>query len=115
MPLILTADDEVLEAGRANIFVVVDGTLATPPADGRILPGTARASTLELAAELGIPAAERRLHLDDLRRADDLFLTSSLRGIRPVRSLDGEPLERSDPLVERLAGELRARWLDEGA
>jgi para-aminobenzoate synthetase / 4-amino-4-deoxychorismate lyase len=114
VPVILTAEDEVLEAGRANIFVVADGTLATPPVDGRILPGTARASVLELAADLGVPAAERPLHLEDLQRADDLFLTSSLRGIRPVRTLDGEPLKRTDPLVERLAGELRRRWLDEG-
>ncbi|HEY0280758.1 MAG TPA: aminotransferase class IV, partial [Solirubrobacterales bacterium] len=86
----------------------------TPPADGRILPGTARASTLELAAELGIAATERPLHLADLRGADDLFLTSSLRGIRPVRSLDGTPLDRSDPVVERLATALRRRWLDKG-
>ncbi|MBS1675926.1 MAG: aminotransferase class IV [Actinobacteria bacterium] len=115
VPLILTDADEVLEAGRANVFVVSESGIATPPADGRILPGTARAATLDLAAELGIPATERRLYLDDLRRADDLFLTSSLRGIRPVRSLDGEPLNEKDPLVGRLAAELRRRWLDEGA
>jgi para-aminobenzoate synthetase/4-amino-4-deoxychorismate lyase len=111
VPLILTDAGEVLEAGRANLFIVTGGGIATPPADGRILPGTARAATLDLAAELGVPAAERRLHLDDLRRADDLFLTSSLRGIRPVRSIDGEPLGAADPLVARLSGELRARWL----
>jgi para-aminobenzoate synthetase/4-amino-4-deoxychorismate lyase len=109
-----TDDDEVLEAGRANLVLVSDGGLATPPGDGRILPGTVRAATLDLAAELGVPTTERRLHLEDLRRADDLFLTSSLRGIRPVRSLDGNPLERFDPLVGRLADELRRRWLDEG-
>jgi para-aminobenzoate synthetase/4-amino-4-deoxychorismate lyase len=114
VPLILTTDDEVLEAGRANLFVVADGGLATPPADGRILPGTARAATLDLAAELGIPAAERRLYLDDLRGADDLFLTSSLRGVRPVRTLDGEPLGPPQPVVARLAAELRSRCLDEG-
>ncbi|HKZ14333.1 MAG TPA: aminotransferase class IV [Solirubrobacterales bacterium] len=111
VPLIL-AGDEVLEAGRANIFLVADGALATPPADGRILPGTARAATLALAADLGIPAEERPLHLADLHSADDLFLTSSLRGIRPVRSLDGEPLGPTDPVVERLATALRRRWLD---
>ena len=114
VPLILTDAGEVLEAGRANVFLVTDGGIATPPADGRILPGTARAATLDLAADLGVRAAERRLYLDDLRAADDLFLTSSLRGIRPVRSVDGEQLQRKDPLVERLAAELRRRWLDEG-
>jgi para-aminobenzoate synthetase/4-amino-4-deoxychorismate lyase len=114
VPLILTDEGEVLEAGRANVFVVADGGIATPPADGRILPGTARAATLDLAAELGVPAAERRLYVEDLRRADDLFLTSSLRGIRPVRTVDGTPLNKHDPLVERLATELRRRWLDEG-
>jgi para-aminobenzoate synthetase / 4-amino-4-deoxychorismate lyase len=115
VPLILTDKGEVLEAGRANLFIVTEGGIATPPADGRILPGTARAATLDLAADLGVPATERRLYVDDLRRADDLFLTSSLRGIRPIRTVDGEPPQRKDPLVERLAGELRRRWLDEGA
>lgn len=112
VPLILDGD-EVLEAGRANVFLVKDGALATPPADGRILPGTARAATLALAADLGVPATERRLRLADLQAADDLFLSSSLRGIRPVRSLDGVPLKATDPLVERLASALRRRWLDE--
>jgi para-aminobenzoate synthetase/4-amino-4-deoxychorismate lyase len=112
VPLILDRD-EVLESGRANVFLVKDGALATPPADGRILPGTARAATLALAADLGVPATERRLRLADLQAADDLFLTSSLRGIRPVRSLDGVSLKETDPLVERLAGALKRRWLDE--
>ena len=61
----------MLEAGRANVFAVADGGLLTPPADGRILPGTARGAVLDLAAELGVPAAERRLALADLRRADE--------------------------------------------
>jgi para-aminobenzoate synthetase/4-amino-4-deoxychorismate lyase len=112
VPLILDGD-EVLEAGRANIFLVDDGALGTPPLDGRVLPGTARAATLALAADLGIRATERPLQLGDLQAADDLFLTSSLRGIRPVRSLDGVSLEGADPLVERLASELRRRWVDQ--
>ena len=112
VPLIL-AGDEVLEAGRANIFLVAAGALATPPLDGRVLPGTARAATLDLAADLGISATERPLRLTDLQSADDLFLTSSLRGIRPVRSLDGAPLAPTEPVVERLASALRRRWLDE--
>lgn len=113
VPLLVGADDAVLEAGRANVFAVLDGALVTPPADGRILPGTARAATLELAAELGIAAAERPLTLADLRAADAVFLTSSVKGLRPARYLDGEELHR-DELVERLATALRHRWLGDG-
>ncbi|MDX6622071.1 MAG: para-aminobenzoate synthetase / 4-amino-4-deoxychorismate lyase [Solirubrobacterales bacterium] len=110
VPLLVDAEGRVLEAGRANLFVVADGGLATPPADGRILPGTARAATLEIAAELGIDAGERPLTLADLRAADEVFLTSSVKGLRPVRYLDGEELRRGE-LTERLAAELRRRWL----
>jgi len=110
VPLLVDADGTVLEAGRANLFVVEQGKLVTPPADGRILPGTARAATLEIAADLGIPAAERPLVLADLGAADEVFLTSSIRGLRPARYLDGEELRRGE-LVERLAAELRQRWL----
>jgi para-aminobenzoate synthetase/4-amino-4-deoxychorismate lyase len=111
VPLLVDADGNVLEAGRANIFAVSDGRLATPPVDGRILPGTARAATLEIAADLGIEAAERTLPLDELREADEVFLTSSIRGLRPARWLDGTELRQGGGLVERLAAELRERWL----
>ena len=94
----------MLEAGRASIFVVRGEGLATPPLDGRILPGTARASLLDLAAELGVPVAEQPLTLADLSAAEEVFLTSSLRGIRPARSLDGEPLRQKSELTPRLAG-----------
>jgi para-aminobenzoate synthetase/4-amino-4-deoxychorismate lyase len=110
--LILDGDD-VLEAGRASVFIVRDETLLTPPLDGRILPGTARAATLALAAELAIPATERKLILPDLHSADEVFLTSSLRGIRPARTLDSESLNQRGDLSPRLAAILRARWLGE--
>jgi para-aminobenzoate synthetase/4-amino-4-deoxychorismate lyase len=110
VPLLVDADGNALEAGRANVFAVVDGALVTPPVDGRILPGTARAATLEIAADLGIGASERTLRLTELRAADEVFLTSSVRGLRPARWLDGAELHRG-ALVERLATELRQRWL----
>jgi para-aminobenzoate synthetase/4-amino-4-deoxychorismate lyase len=111
VPLLVDADGFALEAGRANFFVVVDGALATPPVDGRILPGTARAATLEIAADLGIEASERPVPLSELGTADEVFLTSSVRGLRPVRWLDGVELSRRSTVVERLAAELRERWL----
>ncbi|MGD9737595.1 MAG: aminotransferase class IV [Solirubrobacterales bacterium] len=111
VPLLIGADGTVLEAARANVFAVLDGVLTTPPLDGRILPGTARAATVELAGELGIEVAARPLRTEDLRRSGEVFLTSSVRGIRPARSLDGEPL-RGHETSDRLAAELRRRWLE---
>lgn len=111
VPLLVDGEGNALEAGRANVFVVADGALATPPVDGRVLPGTARAATLEIAADLGIEATERRLPLSELAAADEVFLTSSVKGLRPVRWLDGAELTRRSTLVERLAAELRERWL----
>lgn len=111
VPLIVDGDGHVLEAGRANVFLVIEGALVTPPADSRILPGTARAATIELARELGIEVLERPIALHEVRSAEAVFLSSSVRGLRPARSLDGAPLERSGDLVERLAAALRERWL----
>jgi branched-subunit amino acid aminotransferase/4-amino-4-deoxychorismate lyase len=51
--------------------------------------------------------------LADLRAADEVFLTSSVKGLRPARYLDGEELSRGG-VTERLATELRDRWLADG-
>jgi para-aminobenzoate synthetase/4-amino-4-deoxychorismate lyase len=110
VPLIVDADGQVLEAGRANVFAVVDGGLVTPAADERILPGTARAATIEIARELGVPVAERGLTLADLQAADGVFLTSSVRGLRPAHSLDGADLHGPGELVGLLASQLYSRW-----
>jgi para-aminobenzoate synthetase / 4-amino-4-deoxychorismate lyase len=124
IPLLLDAGSEVLEASRANVFAVRDGTLLTPPADGRIVPGIARMRTLELARAAGQDVREERLSLDDLLAADEVFLTNSVRGVELVRSIDGRdvPAVRG-PNRQRTSGtsvgsagvglatELRRRWL----
>lgn len=102
--------DELLEAGWANLFAVREETLWTPPADGRILPGTARAAVLEIAGEMGIDAEERPLRAQDLLSAEETFLTNSIRGVEPAIALDGAPLPGCGPLSRRLAGALRRRW-----
>jgi para-aminobenzoate synthetase/4-amino-4-deoxychorismate lyase len=78
-PLIVEPGAEVLEAGWGNVWALEGTRLVTPPADGRILPGVTRARLLGLAAELGLEAAEERLSLGRLARADAILLTSALR------------------------------------
>jgi para-aminobenzoate synthetase/4-amino-4-deoxychorismate lyase len=104
-PLVVDADDGVLEAERANVFAVRDGVLVTPSTDGRILPGVARARVMEIAGHLGVPAIEGPLSLGDIHAADEVFLTGSVRGVEPVRA--GAP----DGPAARIAAALRERWL----
>jgi len=102
--------DELLEAGWANLFAIREETLWTPPADGRILAGTARAAVLAIAAEEGIETREQPLYAADLPTAEETFLTNSIRGVEPATALDGAALPGSGPLSRRLADALRRRW-----
>jgi para-aminobenzoate synthetase / 4-amino-4-deoxychorismate lyase len=102
--------EELLEAGWANLFAVREETLWTPPLDGRILAGMARAAILELAHAEGLQAREQALSVADLLAAEETFLTNSVRGIEPATSLDGIPLPGCGPVSRRLADALRRRW-----
>jgi para-aminobenzoate synthetase/4-amino-4-deoxychorismate lyase len=109
LPLIVDSDGSLLEAERANVFAVRDGVLVTPPADGRILAGVARARVIEIAAELAIELREQPLTLGELDGADEAFLTGSLRGVEPLRG-DGP----GGAVTARIAAALRERWLGRG-
>ena len=81
VPLLVDTDGLVLEAAYANVWIAEGDALITPPADGRILPGTTRAALL--AQHDG--AREEPIDLDRLASADALFLTSSISGRLPAR------------------------------
>jgi para-aminobenzoate synthetase/4-amino-4-deoxychorismate lyase len=110
VPLLLEPDGEVLEAGRANVFAAQRGVLVTPRADGRILSGLTRASAIAVALSEGVEVEERDLARDELLAADEVFLTGSVRGIEPARSLDGAPLAAGGEIGELIAGGLRRRY-----
>ena len=88
--VLLCADDgAILETARASIFVVRDEGVYTPALDGRNLPGTARARVIEILLEAGIPVFQRRVTVDDLAAATEVFVTNSLRGVVPVIACEG--------------------------
>ena len=82
-PLLLDTDGLVLEAAYANVWIVEGDELITPPADGRILPGTARAGMLTMDGNGS--AREEAFELERLAEADEVFLTSSISGRHPAR------------------------------
>jgi para-aminobenzoate synthetase / 4-amino-4-deoxychorismate lyase len=87
--LLVDDADLLLECGRANVFVVLDDLVVTPPLDDRILPGTVRARVLDLLRTHRIPVAERPVSVGELRGAVEVFTTSSIRQVQPVAGCEG--------------------------
>ncbi|HSL33257.1 MAG TPA: aminotransferase class IV [Candidatus Limnocylindrales bacterium] len=95
--LFLTIDGFLSEATSANVFLVRGTELATPALACAILPGTTRDWILRWAASAGLTATEGWLTTRDLREADEAFLSSSVAGILPVTSFDGDPIGDGRP------------------
>lgn len=81
----------VVEGGTCNLFLVARGAVTTPRLVPGVLPGIVRARVLSLCAGETISATERDVSITDLREADEVFVTSSLRGVVPVTRLDNLP------------------------
>ncbi|MEH0983815.1 aminotransferase class IV [Micromonospora sp. CPCC 205556] len=103
----VSSDGYVLEGPSANVVWLDGGTLCTVPAGATgILPGTTVAWLLAHAGEVGLAAAERMVTADGLRAADGVWFTSSVRGLAPLRTLDGAELPPSPhtPTLHALLG-----------
>jgi para-aminobenzoate synthetase/4-amino-4-deoxychorismate lyase len=99
VPLIIDADGAVLEAAHANLFLVEDDMLITPPADGRLLPGVTRARVLAAGGPEAV--REEPVDLDRLQAADAALLTSSVALVRIVAG--SRAPERAARVLEWLA------------
>jgi para-aminobenzoate synthetase/4-amino-4-deoxychorismate lyase len=110
--LLLTDETgELLETDRANVFAVIDGVLLTPPADGRLLPGTTRAAVLRAARDRGILVGQKPLTLDELTEASEVFVTNAVVGVLPVKAI-GDRAWPPGPVTAALAAALAARPAD---
>ncbi len=103
-PILLNAAGHLSEGASSNLFLVGDGRLMTPDPESGIIRGITRALVLDLARADGMSVEERSLTADALRRADEAFITSTLKGILPVRRCDGWPVHDGRPgtLTRRL-------------
>lgn len=97
--IFLNTAGNVSEAATSNVFLVKNGTLQTPSLASGCLPGITRSVVIQMAEILGIPCAERDIKEEDLHQADELFLTSSIRGVMAIsrfeqRSFTPGPVSR---------------------
>jgi len=84
--VLLDQEDNVTEGRGWNIFVLRDGVLMSP--DRGVLEGITRKTVVELAATMNIDCRLTKVPADVLRRADEVFISSTAGGIMPVRSID---------------------------
>ncbi len=84
------AAGNVVEGPGFNVFALCHGKLVTPK-EG-VLEGVTRRTVIEMAQSLGIPVELRNLPADELRGAQEVFLSSSGGGVLPVSQVDGKPV-----------------------
>ncbi len=111
--LLLTDETgELLETDRANVFAVIDGVLLTPPADGRLLPGTTRAAVLRAAHGQGMRTGQKPLTLGELAEASEVFVTNAVVGVLPVTAIRPRAALARRPGHRRPGAALAARAPD---
>ncbi|MBI2067496.1 MAG: aminotransferase class IV [Deltaproteobacteria bacterium] len=87
--VLLNAEGRVTECAGSNIFIVLKGKLLTPPLEEGLLPGVTREVLLELAKKLKIPVQQKSLMIKNLKQAEEIFITSTLKKILPVHKFEG--------------------------
>lgn len=90
-------DGLVTEGSSTNVFIVRDGTIVTPPADHRILPGITRNVVLELARQTAHAVVERDIGAWQLSVADEVWITSTSKEVTAVTRIDGRPVGTGKP------------------
>ena len=108
--LVLTADGHASEASAANLFVVRDGVLVTPPVTDDILEGITRRAILELAAAAGIATEVRSIDRSELYVADEVFLCGTGVQVSPVVEVDHRPV--GDGRVGPIATQITRSYFD---
>jgi branched-chain amino acid aminotransferase len=95
--VVVDPDFGVTEGTTSNIFIVTQGFLKTPPLSPFVLEGVTREVVIEIAEKHKIPFIEERITLEDLLKADEVFITNTGIEIVPVTQIDTQPIGNKKP------------------
>jgi branched-chain amino acid aminotransferase len=106
--VMLSIDGWVTEGSGDNIFMAKDGKLFTPPVEVGLLGGITRKYVMtELCPEFGIKCEEKRFRIDDLKNADEVFMTGTAAEIIAVTQIDDAKISAGEGPITR---KLRTRF-----
>jgi branched-chain amino acid aminotransferase len=95
--VLLNDHGDVAECASSNVFVVRGGRLSTPPLSAGILAGITRQTVIDVARAAGVTVDEETLSVESLLSSDEVFITSSLKEVAPVRAIDGRAIGGGKP------------------
>ncbi|TMW71842.1 D-amino-acid transaminase [Alteribacter natronophilus] len=94
---VLHKDGRVTEASSSNIFIVKGDTVITTPLSREILPGITRMAVKDVCDIGAIRLEERHFTVDELKQADEVFVTSTTSEVLPVTKIDEKPVKGGSP------------------
>jgi branched-chain amino acid aminotransferase len=95
LPVLVDYEGNVSEGPGFNVFMVKDGVVTTP--EGTCLDGITRQTALDLLAEQNVKLVIGAFSPEQLRGADEAFITSTAGGIVPVTKIDHRPVSDGEP------------------
>lgn len=107
---LMVEDGHITEGTSSSAYIVKDGVVITRPLSNAILPGVTRRTLVRLAAEHQIRIEERLFTLEEVRGADEAFITSASALVMPVVQIDGHTIGAGKPGL--VAKKLRQVYLD---
>ena len=110
--IMLNTEGYVAECTGDNIFVVKDGMITTPPIEAGILNGITRRFVIdEIAPACGYAITERMFKIDDVKHADEVFLTGTAAEVIGVRKIDDDEIGDGGvgPVTATMIQEFRRR------
>lgn len=94
---IMLRDGYLSEGTASSIFIVKNGVILAPPQSHHLLAGTTYDVILELARQYGAPHEVRAVSEAELYSADEVWMTSSSKGVLSITTLDGRPVGTGEP------------------
>ena len=88
--ILVDNNGNIAEGPGFNVFTVKDGAISTP--DHGVLMGITRQTVIEICAAMKISCVKRAISPDELRTADEVFITSTAGGVMPVTKIDETPI-----------------------